>query len=45
MLYLPKFVNTIDGTSVVYDVADRVSTDNKADVRDLYTAADHTQNL
>ena len=45
MLYLTNFVNTIDGISVVFEVADGVHTDHMEDVRILYAAADGTQNL
>ena len=45
ILHLIKLVNTIDGTSVVYDVADGVHVDNLADARALYAATDVTQSL
>ena len=38
-------MNTIDGTSVVYKMADGVHAHNMANVRALYAATDVTQNL
>ena len=45
MLYLPKLVNAIDDSGVVYDVEYGVHTDDMADIRGLCAAADVTQNL
>ena len=45
MLYLTKFVNTIDGTIVVYDATGGVHADGMANVRVLHAFAYVTQNL
>ena len=42
---LNKIVNTLDGTSVVYDVTNGVHTDTKADVRSLCVTADIRKGL